>query len=127
MCAVVLAAAWGVVKLIATVVWWGVLVRVRNMIVIAIATRTPSAVAVAAGLIRTRGVSGSMGSDVNMVCSVLVWAAVRPGGLMVVRARFQDCDRQGLQRADGWLTGRLRSLTELAGRGPRRLVRSRGC
>jgi hypothetical protein len=78
------AAAWGVVAVIAAVVWWFVPVRVRNMIVTAIATRTPSAAAAVPSLIRNRGVSGSMGCDVNMVCSVLWWAAVRPGGLMGV-------------------------------------------
>jgi len=34
-----------------------------------------------------------MGCGRYMVWSVLVWAAVRPGGLMGLRGRSGDCDR----------------------------------
>jgi predicted ATPase/DNA-binding SARP family transcriptional activator len=110
-CGVAVAAACEVVAVVATVVWWFVPVRAMNMIVTAIATRMPSAVNSVPGLIRTRGVMGSMGRGVNMVCSVLWWAAARPGGLTGLRARLGDCDRRGLQRADGRLAARLRSVT----------------
>jgi hypothetical protein len=68
-------AAWVVVGEAATVVWWFAPVSARNVIVAAIATRTPIVAAAVPGLIRNRGVSGPMGCDVNMACSVLVWAA----------------------------------------------------
>jgi len=52
------AAAAGVVAVVAAVVRRFVPVRVRNMIVTAIATRTPSAVSSAPGLMRSRGGEG---------------------------------------------------------------------
>jgi len=64
---VAVAAGWEVVAVIAAVVWWFVPVRVRNMIVTAIATSTPSAVTIVPRLIGNRGVRGSMGCGVYMV------------------------------------------------------------
>lgn len=68
-------AAWEVVGEAATVVWWFAPVSARNMIVAAIATSTPTAVSAVRGVIRNRGMTGAMGCGVDMICSVLVWAA----------------------------------------------------
>ena len=71
MCEVALAAAWGVVAGVVTVVWC-VPVSARIATVTAIAMSTPSAVSTVPGRVRRRGVTPVMACGVDMFCSVVV-------------------------------------------------------